>query len=246
MNLEDYLARIGFAGAPRPDLATLSALVAAHVESVPFENLDVQRRRPVTLAAEDAFAKVVGRRRGGWCYELNGLFGWALGEIGFAVRRLGAGVLVDRLGESQRDTHLCLLVTLDAPYLVDVGFGSSLAAPLPLREGERMDAPFTVGLQRVGDGWRFVERLGDGEPFTFDFTTAPADEARLLAASDRQQTDPDSPFRRRLVAQRRSGDAHLSLRGDQLTRATPDGATTEPVAVAATLRDIFGIDADDM
>ena len=150
MDLEAYLTRIGYDGPARPDLETLRGLVAAHVQSVPFENLDVQLNRRLDLTVEAAYAKIVERRRGGWCYELNGLFGWALEQIGFDVRRLSAAVMREKLGDVQRDTHLCLLVTLDEPYLVDVGFGSSLRAPLPLREVERHDPPYTVALTTIG------------------------------------------------------------------------------------------------
>src|SRR5580658_8831381 len=72
----------------------------------------------------------------GWCYELNGVMGWALQEIGFEVMRIGAGVMRVQAGDAQLGNHLCLLAYLDQPYLFDVGFGGSLAEPLPLRESE--------------------------------------------------------------------------------------------------------------
>ena len=88
------------------------------------------------------------------------------------MRRLSAAVLREKLGDVQRDTHLCLMVTLDEPYLVNVGFGSSLRAPLPLREIEREDPPYTVSLTRVkpivvsatvyGGSWRSTSRSGSG------------------------------------------------------------------------------------
>src|SRR3954469_21972948 len=149
MDLDAYLARIGHDGPLRADRATLGAMVTAHLDVVPFENLDVRAGVPVGLAPEAAYEKIVAHRRGGWCYELNGLFGWALEQVGFEVRRLSGAVLREKFGDRQRDTHLCLMVTADEPYLVDVGFGGSLAAPLPLLEGERSDPPFTVGLARI-------------------------------------------------------------------------------------------------
>jgi N-hydroxyarylamine O-acetyltransferase len=216
------------------------------VNTVPFEDLDVQLGRPVTIDAEAAYRKVVGERRGGWCYELNGLFGWALERIGFEVRRVSAGVMRVKQGDAQLGTHLCLLVTLDQDYLADVGFGSSLREPLALREGRRVDAPYTVELTRIEDGfWRFVEHL-DGDPFSFDFLPEPADEAVLAAQSDRQQTDPESPFVRHLVVQRRDGDAHITVRGKELTRTDAIGATTSTLKTAdefrTTLKDAFDLD----
>ena len=80
--LATYLERIGFYGSARSDLETPRALQSAHVRTVPFENLDVQLHRPVRLDLDSCFDKIVRRRRGGWCFELNGVMGWALREIG--------------------------------------------------------------------------------------------------------------------------------------------------------------------
>ena len=100
MDLQAYLDRIGFKGPVRPDLATLRAVHRAHQYAVPFENLDVQLRRPVVLDIEPNYDKIVRRRRGGWCYEMNGVMGWALREIGFDVMRMGAGVMRETVGDS--------------------------------------------------------------------------------------------------------------------------------------------------
>src|SRR6185503_6394389 len=99
MDLQAYLDRIGFAGEARPDLATLTALHRAHLLAIPYENLDVQFGTPVTIEPAAAFEKIVTRGRGGWCYEMNGLFGAALDEIGFQVTRLAGGVRRDLMGE---------------------------------------------------------------------------------------------------------------------------------------------------
>ena len=99
LDLDAYLQRIGYTGRLRADLETLDALHAAHINAVPFENLDVHAGRPVTLSLEAAYGEIVTRRRGGWCYEMNAVFGWALSEIGFEVLRLSAGVRREALGE---------------------------------------------------------------------------------------------------------------------------------------------------
>jgi arylamine N-acetyltransferase len=127
--LAAYLERIGFGGVARPDWETLRELQRVHVRAVPFENLDVQLRRPVSFGLDTCFDKIVRQRRGGWCFELNGLLGWALREIGFDVMRTCAGVMRGHVGDAQMGNHLCLLVRLDRPYLVDVGFGGSLLSP---------------------------------------------------------------------------------------------------------------------
>jgi N-hydroxyarylamine O-acetyltransferase len=217
LELSAYFDRIGFEGTARPDFETLQGLHLAHQRAIPFENLDVQLRRPLVLDVERSYEKIVRRRRGGWCYEMNGLMGWVLAQIGFDVMRMSAGVRREQLGDAQLGNHLCLLVRLDQPYLVDVGFGGSLLRPMPLRVSEREDRPYRLGLSETGEGyWRFSETGRDG-PFTFDFRAVPADEKLFAAKCQQLQTDASSSFVQNLVVQRRSGDVHLALRGRVLT-----------------------------
>jgi N-hydroxyarylamine O-acetyltransferase len=248
LELSAYLHRIRFEGSVRPDLATLRAMHRAHQFAIPFENLDVLLRRPIFLDLEASYDKIVCQRRGGWCYEMNGVMGWALKEIGFDVMRMSAGVMRVRAGDAQLGNHLCLLVRLDQPYLVDVGFGGSLAEPLPLRASEREDHPYRLGLSQLGDGyWRFAENAhGDDEAFSFDFRIAPADEALLARKCQFLQTDPASPFIQNLVVQRRTANTHLSLRGRVLAviHATHVDKTLLNSAdeLVATLRNSFDLD----
>ena len=145
MKLRDYLHRIRFGGSVRPSLRSLAELQRCHVLSVPFENLDVQLGVPVAMAPEAAFEKIVARGRGGWCYEQNGLFGWALSEIGFDVTRVAAAVRRKERGDAALANHLCLLVRVpDDPrsvYLADAGFGGSMIEPISLKESQHEQAP---------------------------------------------------------------------------------------------------------
>src|SRR5687767_1260505 len=93
MDIQAYFDRVGFTGVARPDLATLKVLHRAHALAISYENLDVQLGRPVTTDPAAAFEKIVRRGRGGWCYEMNGLLGAALDEIGFEVTRLAGAVM---------------------------------------------------------------------------------------------------------------------------------------------------------
>ena len=235
----------------RADLATLGAIHRAHQYAIPFENIDVQLRRPVVIDREANYDKIVGRRRGGWCYEMNGLMGWALEQIGFDVMRVGAGVMRVQAGDAQLGNHLCLLVRLEQPYLVDVGFGGSLAEPLPLKASEREDRPYRLGLSELGDSyWRFAEIAhGDGDPFSFDFRAAPADEALLARKCQFLQTDPASPFIQNLVAQRRTADTHVSLRGRVLatthTARVDKKLLNSADELVATLLDKFDLDTPE-
>ncbi|HZX25147.1 MAG TPA: arylamine N-acetyltransferase, partial [Woeseiaceae bacterium] len=183
MHLQPYLDRIGYSGDPVPTLATLSALVRRHALAIPFENLDVQLGRHLTLDPDAAFDKIVRRRRGGWCYEQNGLFGAVLAEIGFGVTRVAGAVMRAGREDISNANHLALLVeTEDAPgrrFLADVGFGGSLVDPIELAEVNHRQPPFHLGLRRLDDGyWQFHEDAGDGE-FSFDFEPVPGDEDAL-------------------------------------------------------------------
>jgi N-hydroxyarylamine O-acetyltransferase len=246
LELSAYLHRIGFEGNVRPDLATLRAIHRAHQYAVPFESVDVLLRRPVGLDLKANYEKIVRRRRGGWCYELNGVMEWALREIGFEVTRMSAGVMRVQAGDSQLGNHLCLLVSLDEPYLVDVGFGGSLAEPLPLRASEHADSPYRLRLSEPGSGyWRFSE-IAHGDDFSFDFRVAPADEALFARQCRFLQADPTSPFVQNLVVQRRTADTHLSLRGRVLASTHATGVDKRLLnssdELVATLRESFDLD----
>jgi N-hydroxyarylamine O-acetyltransferase len=220
MWLRDYFNRIGWSGVAAPTLDTLGALLRSHNHNVPFENLDVQLGNTLTTSVEDAYDKIVKGNRGGWCYEQNGLFGWALSQIGFDVRRIAASVMRAHSGPTSHANHLTLLVRLphdDARWLVDTGFGGSLLQPIPLEEGTHDHAPFTIGLRQLDDGhWQFWERLGEDE-FSFDFEDVPADERAMSDRCHFLQTSPESRFVQNFVCQLRRPDSHITLRGRVFT-----------------------------
>lgn len=246
-----YLDRIGAATPVRPDLAALGALTRAHLAHVAFENLDVQLGREPPVAVDAIFAKVVGQGRGGWCFELNTLFGALLADLGYSVTRLKADVRRGGEVPDRPGNHLCLRVDLDRPYLVDVGFGGSLTAPLAIAAGAAVDGPYAIDLAHVGDDrWAFDEKVGDGTAFGFDFSTGPADENVLDAMRRALAREDWSPFVQNLVVQLRRDDAHWSLRGRVLTQLTRAGKATRSLGsaeeMAAVGRDIFGMELPEV
>ena len=246
-----YLDRIGAAAPVQADLAALAALMRTHLDRVPFENLDVQLGHVPLETVDAIFDKVVGRGRGGWCYEVNTLFGVLLADLGYAVTRLSGDVrrggdVAERLGN-----HLCLRVDLDRPYLVDVGFGGSITAPLALAPGAGIDGPYAIHLAHVeGDRWTFDETVGEGASFGFDFTTGPADEAVLATMRSALAREDWSPFVQNLVMQLRRGDTHWTLRGRVLTQLTPAGKTTRLLGsvdeMAAVGREVFAMELPEV
>ena len=131
-----YLARIGYEGAVLRPCETLCALHRAHALTVPFENLDIHLGRSISLDPSDLFRKIVLSRRGGYCFELNGLFALLLENLGFSVTRLAARVLYGAEGVRPR-SHQLLLVQLGAgSWIADVGFGGNgLLEPFHLTIG---------------------------------------------------------------------------------------------------------------
>lgn len=253
MRLPDYLNRIAFGGEIAPTRDVLEQLLTHHVQRIPFENVDVQLGRPLTTEPADAYDKIVNRQRGGWCYEQNGLFGWALSEAGFGVTRVAAAVMRADRGDIATANHLCLLVKCedsDSQFLVDVGFGGSMFAPIELEESAHEQSPFRLGLRRTSDGhWQFWEDIGKGE-FHFDFQPVPADEEALARKCDFLQTSPESSFVQSLVAQLRLPDSHKTLRGKVYSHATANGVETRtvesPQELVAVLRDHFRLDVPEV
>ncbi|MBU1375178.1 MAG: arylamine N-acetyltransferase [Alphaproteobacteria bacterium] len=221
MDIQAYFDRIGFNGVARPDLATLTALHRAHALSISYENMDVQLGRPLTTDPAAAFDKIVRRRRGGWCYEMNGLFGAVLDEIGFKVTRLAGGVMRAVRGDEAIGNHLVLLVDLDGePWIADVGFGDGPREPYPLRPGPFTCDGYDFSLERLdADGWRLHNQPSGGAP-NFDFTTTPADPVLLAAKCQELQTSPESIFVLTAIAQRHMPDEIRMLRGRAFRRIT--------------------------
>jgi N-hydroxyarylamine O-acetyltransferase len=243
MDPQRYFDRVRFQGRRIPSLETLSELQKCHVCNVPFENLDVQLGRSTSTGIEAAFEKIVVNGRGGWCYEQNGVFGWVLSQLGFEVMRLAGNVMREDRGEASAANHLALLVTIPGDsnrrYLVDVGFGGSLIAPIEFVAGEYLQPPFHLGLRQLDDGyWQFWEDFGDGT-FSFDFLPQPANEAALSAKCLDLQTDPESGFVLNLIAQVRLPEQHLSLRGRSLRTVSAAGSDERVLQSADELVEVM-------
>ena len=204
MIVDPYLARLGLSSPLEPDLANLERLQRAHLTRIPFENLDVYAGRTVRTDDEWTVPKVTARGRGGWCFELNGAFAALLAELGYDVERRAATVLYSSV--SAIPTHLTLQVSLDRPYLVDVGFGDSFIRPLPLdSEGPHDGGTAKFGFQFDRETTTLVSYEDDGKAkphFRFDRTARhPSD---FEEASSYLQTTPglqwtESRFATRLL-----------------------------------------------
>ena len=160
MDVAAYLDRIGAREPGAPTLQALGELAFAHLCSVPFENLDIAAGRPLSLDPDAIYEKIVVRRRGGFCYELNGLFSQLLRELGYDVTLLAGQTVDPETGEpGQARAHLFLLVELGGPWLVDVGWGEAYRRPFALGAGNEHTDPEIASyrLEELAGRWQVVE-----------------------------------------------------------------------------------------
>lgn len=232
MNIPLYLARIQYFKPLKPDARTLQGLQLAHMLNVPFENLDIGLKRPIRLSEEALWDKIIVQKRGGFCYELNGLFAGLLKEIGFDVTYLNARVY-NREGNLGIDfDHLALLVRIsDQPgrWLVDAGFGDSFHEPLSFEEsGEQVQDLRSYRLEQTPDGYIVWQKNYDGSwerQYFFDLTPRnfPIDyEAACLY----HQTSPRSSFTRGSIISKATTDGRVSLEDRRLI-VTKNGQRSE-------------------
>jgi N-hydroxyarylamine O-acetyltransferase len=232
MNIPRYLERIQYFKPLKPDAQTLQGLQLAHMLSVPFENLDIGVKRPIRLTEEALWNKIVVQNRGGFCYELNGMFAWLLKQIGFEVTYLNARVY-NREGNLGIDfDHLALLVQIPnepGRWLVDVGFGDSFNEPLHFEEqGEQVQGLRSYRLEQAPDGYIAWQKNYDGSwqrQYFFDLQprSFPVDyEAACLY----HQTSPHSSFTRGSIISKATPNGRVSLEDRRLI-LTQNGQRSE-------------------
>lgn len=232
MNSLVYLARIGYSEPIKPDAQTLRGLQLAHMFNVPFENLDIGLGRPLRLTEEALWDKIVVQRRGGFCYELNGLFAWLLKGIGFDVTHLNARVY-DSQGQLGIDfDHLALLVRTPGQsgrWLADVGFGDSFNEPLDFEEqGEQVQGLRAYRLEQVPNGFVTWQKNYDAtweRHYFFDLQPHKFPD-EYEAACLYHQTSPKSSFTRGSIISRATPEGRVSLEDGRLI-LTQNGKRSE-------------------
>lgn len=248
---ERYLERIGAGTVRRVDVASLEALQFAHIGSVVFENLDIHLRRPIKIDIPALFDKIVGRGRGGFCYELNSLFGSLLLSLGYdvtvhACRVVTSGSRWIPFG------HVCLNVKCEGQdWLVDVGFGNSFQRPLRIGfEGEQKDEAGSHKLTSVEEGWLLSSRIYSDSfdpEYRFDLLPRHLNEFKERCAWT--QSDQTSGFTRNIIVSMPNLRGRRTVLGLEL-REFVDGESTEraltPEERAVILIDEFGLPREDV
>jgi N-hydroxyarylamine O-acetyltransferase len=249
LDVEAYLERIDYRGPLAPDAETLRALHVAHLRSVPFENLSIHAGEPIVLEDGALFEKIVGRGRGGFCYEANGLFAALLRALGFEVAMLSAEVANDEGVYGPAFDHMALLVTLEERWLADVGFGDSFVEPLPLDDSaERVQGRHAYRVTPEGDHLVMARRDVGGDEWKaqYRFTLRPHAYADFEEMCRYHQTSPRSHFTRGRVCSRANGGGRVTLSGMRLIETDADGGRRERLLAddeeyAAALREHFGV-----
>lgn len=199
MNRAAYLSRLGIENDKlAADESTLRLLQLRHLLTVPFENLDIHWKRPIILDVGEFYRKIVEGKRGGFCYELNGLFNELLRDIGYKTRLVSARVFnVEKQDFGPAFAHMMIIVSLkSSEYVADVGFGDFIAEPLGFESGiEQTDREGTFTISRIDDlSFKIAKKTGDAwtPECTFE------DKSRLLSdfagMCDFHQYSADSHF----------------------------------------------------
>jgi N-hydroxyarylamine O-acetyltransferase len=245
-NLAAYLQRIGFEGAPASDFATLKQIMQRQLRTVPFENLDVQAGKVVSIVPEDIIAKIVPTRRGGYCYEVNSLFAMALTAIGIPFTLAGARPMT--FPERRPRTHMVIIATIEGRhYLCDTGYGRlAIREPMDLSV---IDTP----VQQDHDVYRLIfengeyvaqARMIDGWDNLYSFNLDRFELCDFIPANWFNSTSPDSIFTQKRLLMRHTDDGRIVLVDDHL-RIFAGGDVTERSVPAADLpgvvEELFGI-----
>lgn len=248
MDIAAYFDRIAYRGPLRCDAETLQRLQVAHLYAVPFENLSIHWGEQIELDDEALFDKVVRRRRGGFCYELNGLFAALLGQLGFEVEKLAGQVMGANGVYGQDFAHMALAVTLAERWLVDVGFGDSFVEPLRLDEpAEQPQGERAYLIDADGEGRRVLLRRDRADEWRpqYRFRLEPYGYADFAEMCHYQQTSPESHFTQSRICSLATPRGRVTL--SQMRLITTEGSERRERQLAdaeeaeQVLREVFGV-----
>ena len=245
MEIEKYLDRFHAPYDKKPSLQQLSDLQYLHMINIPFENLDVIRRVPIYLNLHSIYDKIVLRNRGGYCYELNGLFHWLLENLGYNASLIAATVCRPNGQWAKPETHAAILVQLDEPYLIDVGFGDSTFLPIPLNGSPQTDVSGTYAVQPSGNGLFDLIRSRNGESHTlYRFSTNVKQLTDFHEGCVFNQVSPESTFTHTDIVTIATPKGRITLQDQKLTvinNGVKSATSISELDLEKVLSDSFGI-----
>ncbi|HEX8655922.1 MAG TPA: arylamine N-acetyltransferase [Hymenobacter sp.] len=234
LDLAAYAARVGYHGPLTPSLETLVGLHRAQAFSIPFENLDIHLRRPIGLDPASLVRKLVEERRGGYCYEVNGLFRLVLQELGFSVTSLVGRNLIAGHPLRPRAHQVLRVEVAGQPWLADLGFGANgLIEPIPLAAGpEHLQGFDCYRLHAAPHGnYHLQLHLQGTWQSLYTFTLDEAQPSDFQMMNFFYSQSPDSPFRKQRICTLAAPDFRVSLVDQELKIRRPDGHITATTLV---------------
>ncbi len=248
MDVKQYFERIHYSGSKDTTPQVLTELQLAHLMNVPFENLNIQHHKKIDL--DNLFDKIVINKRGGFCYELNGLFYRLLKKVGFKTRMISARVYnVKTKIYSPEYDHMAIMVSLKGDrYLVDVGFGEFALSPIKIKHGrETIDARGVFKIEEFGKNYMVVAKKNDVGQFIpeYKFTKKKRYIEEFYPRCLYHQTSPESHFTKKLICSLPTPHGRFTLT-DNTFKITDKGVITErelksDLEIEQVLRDYFGI-----
>ncbi len=229
MNGNEYLRRIGIEETDiEPTLENLKKLQRNHLLNVPFENLDIHRKRPISLDENKFYQKIVNEKRGGFCYELNGLFNELLKTLGYETKIISARVANGKDFGAEYD-HLAILTKIGgAEFLVDVGFGDFTAQPLRfVSDEEQTDETGIFKIRKHADDYfEVVKKSGETWNSEYIFKDSARDLSEFAGMCEFHQTSPESHFTRGKICSIMTENGRKTLTGKKFIE-TKDGEKRE-------------------
>lgn len=219
MNIEKYLNRINYSGPLEPSLPVLKQIQKQHLLTVPFENLDIHNNVPIKLSIEKFFDKIVNQNRGGFCYELNGLFYELLIALGYDAIRISARVYDENKGYGKEFDHFAIIVTInDSAYLTDVGFGEFTFGPLELQSAEiQIDERGNFLIDRFENEYFRVNKIEDGKSIPeYIFKNTKRELVDFEGMCAYHQTSPDSHFTTKRLISLPTENGRITITGSKL------------------------------
>lgn len=241
-SLPDYLNRIGYSSETHPDFATLTALMSAQLQSIPFENTEVQAGRIPSLIPEDIVTKIVTQGRGGYCYEVNGLFAMALTALGFEWYFAGARPMF--YPARRPKTHMVVIVTIEGKsYLCDTGFGGyGVREPLEVvdaHESEQNGDRFRLEL--IEKEYVLSSLVNDEWAPQYGFALSPQEWIEFSLANHFNATHPDTIFTQKKLAVMQTPLGRKILVDNSLKIIDKGITTISDVDYASAAREHFGL-----
>lgn len=251
--LDRYLARIGWTGPRHPSFEVLAGVLRAHMQAIPFENLDVLLGRGVRLDIDSVCAKLVGERRGGYCFEHGTLFRAALEGLGFEPEAHTARVIMERPRAEAALTHMVLTVRVGGTaFVLDPGFGGHAPiVPVPLEPGQQVaDETDLHRMARQGRDWVLEARVDGAMRPLWTSSLEPAEPVDFVMANHFVSTFPESPFVRGLMLRAIAPRGRVSMFNRDLTIRHQGGVEKSVIAdrdsLYALLAEHFGFDLPDV